>query len=41
MVNGLTGYYDDEMIMLSWYHSQANDISHYNVYHSTESNFIP
>ena len=41
MVNGLTGYYDDGMIMLSWYHSQANDISHYNVYHSTESNFIP
>ena len=41
MVVGLTGNYIDDMMMLSWDHSQANDMSHYNIYYSTEADFSP
>ena len=41
MVVGLIGDYSDDMMMLSWDHSQANDMSHYNIYYSTEADFSP
>ena len=41
MVVGLTGNYIDDIMMLSWDHSQANDMSHYNIYYSTEADFSP
>jgi hypothetical protein len=41
MVIGLTGNYSENMMMLSWDHSQANDMSHYNIYYSTEADFSP
>ena len=41
MVVGLNGDITDGMVMLSWNNSTANDISHYNVYYGTESDFLP